>query len=81
MLNIGEAGRVLRDRFGEHCHAVTKNDANQPVARQFNSANHSLLDMQIHVLIPVSGTNDSRKSQEMHLISKLGTLHPHGINE
>ena len=81
MLYIGETGRVLRDRFGEHRRAVTKNNANQPVARHFNSANHSLSDMQIRALVPVSSSNDSHKSQEMHLIYKLGTLHPHGINE
>ena len=50
------------DRFGEHCRAVTKNDANQPVARHFDSANHSLWNMHIRALVPVSGSNDSRKS-------------------
>ena len=35
----------------------------------------------IGALVPVSGSNDSCKSQEMHLISKLGILHPYGINE
>lgn len=81
MLYIGETGRCFRDRFGEHRRAVAKNDANQPVARHFNSTNHSLLDMEIRALVAVSSCNDSRKSQEMRLISKLGTLHPHGINE
>ena len=32
-------------------------------------------------LCPISGSNDSRKRHEMHLISKLGTVHPLGINE
>ena len=30
---------------------------------------------------PISGSNDSRKRHEMRLIPKLGTVHPHGINE
>ena len=30
---------------------------------------------------PISGSNDSRKRHEMRLISKLGTVHPYGINE
>ena len=30
---------------------------------------------------PISGSNDSRKRHEMRLISKLGTVHPLGINE
>ena len=37
--------------------------------------------MKIRALCPVSGSNDSRKKQEMSLISKLGTLQPLGINE
>ena len=32
-------------------------------------------------LCPISGSNDSRKRQEMRLIHSLGTLHPSGINE
>ncbi len=37
MLYIGETGRQLRTRFGEHRRAVSANDANQPFARYFNS--------------------------------------------
>ncbi len=78
---IGETGRQLRTRFGEHRHAVSANDANQPVARHFNSGSHCISDMKIRALCPISGSNDSRKRQEMRLISKLGTVHPLGINE
>ena len=62
MLYIGETGRCLRTRFGEHRRSVTSNDANQPVARHFNNGSHCVSDM-------------------MRLISKLGTVHPRGINE
>ncbi len=79
--NIGETGRQLRTRFGEHRRAVSANDANQPVARQFNPGSHCISDMKIRALCPISGSNDSRKRQEMRLISKLGTVHPLGINE
>ena len=75
MLYIGETGRQLRTRFGEHRHAVSANDANQPVARHFNSGSHCTSDMKIRALCPISGSNDSRKRQEMRLISKLGTVH------
>ncbi len=75
MLYIGETGRQLRTRFGEH------HDANQPIARHFNSGSHCISDMKIRALCPISGSNDSRKRQEMRLISKLGTVHPLGINE
>ena len=81
MLYIGETGRCLRTRFGEHRRSVTSNDANQPVARHFNNGSHCVSDMKIRALCPISGSNDSRKRHEMRLISKLGTVHPHGINE
>ncbi len=81
MLYIGETGRQLRTRFGEYRRAVSANDANQPVARHFNSGSHCISDMKIGALCPISGTNDSGKTQEMRLISKLGTVHPLGINE
>ena len=38
-------------------------------------------DMKIRALCPISSSNDSRKRHEMRLISKLGTVHPLGINE
>ena len=81
MLYIGETGRQLRTRFGEHHRAVSANDANQSVARHSNSGSHCISDMKIRALCPISGSNDSCKRQEMHLISKLGTVHPLGINE
>ena len=70
----------LRTRFGEHRRAVTSNDANQPVARHFNNGSHCVSDMKIRALCPISGSNDSKR-HEMRLISKLGTVHPLGINE
>ena len=45
MLYIGETGRCLRTRFGEHRRSVTSNDANQPVARHFNNGSHCVSDM------------------------------------
>ena len=75
MLYIGETGRCLRTRFGEYRRAVFGNDANQPVARHFNNGNHSVSDMVIRALCPISGSNDSRKRHEMRLISKLGSWH------
>jgi hypothetical protein len=82
MLYIGETGRCLRTtRFDEHRRAVIGNDANQPVARHLNNGNHSVSDMVIRALCPISGSNDSRKRHEMCLISKLGTVHTSAINE
>ena len=81
MLYIGETGRCLRTRFGDHRRAVTSNDANQLVARHFNNGSHCVSDMKFRALCPISGSNDSRKRHEMRLFSKLGTVHPLGINE
>ncbi len=81
MLYIGETRRQLRTRFGVHRRAVSANDINQPVARHFNSGSQSISDMKIRALCPISGSDDSRKRQEMRLIFKLGTIHPLGINE
>ena len=77
MLYIGETGRCLRTRFGEHRRAVKGSDAGQPVARHFNLGNHSVSEMKMLALCPISGSNNSRKTHEMRLISKLGTVHPH----
>ena len=81
MLYIEETGRCLKTRFGEHRRAVTSNDANQSVARHFNNGSLCVSDIKIRALCPIFGSNDSRKRHEMHLISKLGTVHPLGINE
>ena len=81
MIYIGETGSPLMTRFGEHRHAVCANDASQQVARHFNSGSHVVSDMKISALCPISGSKDNRKRHEMRLISKLGTLHPLGINE
>ena len=56
-------------------------DVDKPVARHFNAANHSISDMKICAISPISGGNDSRKRHEKHLIFKIGTIHPHGLNE
>ncbi len=76
MLYIGETGRQLRTRLGEHRRAVSANDANQPVARHFNSGTHSVSHMKIPAICLISGSNDGRKRQGMRLISKLGNRTP-----
>ena len=80
-LYIGETGRRLSDRFAEHLRSVRNDDVDKPVARHFNAANHFISDMKICAISPISGGNDSRKRHEKHLIFKIGTIHPHGLNE
>ena len=52
MLYIGETGRQLRTRLGEHRCVVSANDANQPVARHFNSGSHCISDRKFEPSVP-----------------------------
>ena len=49
--------------------------------RHFNAANHSISDIKVCAISPISGGNDSLKRHEKRLIFKIGTIHPHGLNE
>ena len=80
-LYIGETGRRLSDRFAEHLHSVRNNDVDKPAARHFNAANHSISDMKICAISPISGCNDSRNRYEKRLIFKIGTIHAHRLHE
>ena len=65
LLYVGETGRSLKVRFGEHRRSVNNHDNTKPVARHFTSGNHCVWVMKIRALCPISGTNNSRKRQEM----------------
>ena len=51
------------------------------VANKFRCRNSGRGIYKLTALCPISRSNDSRKRHEMRLISKLGTVHPLGINE
>ena len=68
-------------QFAEHLRSVRNNDVDKPVARHFNAANHSISDIKICAISPISGGNDSRKRHEKRLIFKIETIHPHALNE
>ena len=80
-LYIGETGRRQSDRFAEHLRSVRNNDVDKPVARHFNIVNHSISDIKVCAISPISCGNDSRKRHEKRLIFKIGTIHSHGLNE
>ena len=52
MLYIGEIGRSLRTKFGKHRRAAIGNDANQPVAKHFNTGIDSVSDTEIVPSVP-----------------------------
>ena len=60
---------------------VRNNDSTKPVSRHFNLSDHSLSDFIVFGLSLVRGDNDCRKTKEMRLIHRLGTLNPNGMNE
>ena len=78
-LYIGETKRMLSEHFREHLRDIKKNSNNSPVSQHFNSTNHSINDITVSVLLECS-TDYHRKSTEMKLINKLGTLDPFGLN-
>ena len=78
-LYIGETGRRLSDRFAEHLRSVRDNDVDKPVARHFNAVNHSISDIKVCAISPISGGNDSRKRHKKRLIFKNGTFIPMGL--
>ena len=51
-----------------------------PVAQHFNSAGHSITDVQVRGMRLCRGSNILRKQLEMNLIFQLGTVQPHGLN-
>jgi len=76
---IGETLRRLGDRFREHLRDIKNKSRVSPVAQHFNSPGHCLDDVMVSVLVQCS-SDPHRKSTEMRLINKLGTLDPQGIN-
>ena len=77
---IGETGRSLRCRIGEHLRSIRNNTPGFPVAQHFNSAGHSITDVQVRGMRLCRGPNILRKQMEMKLIFQLGTVQPHGLN-
>ena len=80
VLYIGETGRMLRERTGEHLRAITRNPPGFPVAEHFNKPGHELEDMVVRSVKQRRGTDDARRRDEMRLIFHLGILRPHGLN-
>ena len=74
LINIGETGRRLGDRFREHLCNVERNDkdAPKPVARHSNLPNHSKQHMAVCGLSLHLGSSESRKTleQKIYLLNR-----------
>ena len=66
-LYIGETGRRLGDRIGDHLYDIRKNDLSKPVSRHFDSYNHSISNFVTFGLSVINGGNDCCKTKEMRL--------------
>jgi len=78
-LYIGEIGRTLHERFGEHLRSVKKNTGGFPVAEHFNSPGHSLSDIAVRGLRRCSGASFRRRQLESRAC-RLGTMQADGLN-
>ena len=76
---IGETGRTLRERCGEHLRSINKIAPGFPVVEHFSSNGHTAADALIRFIKLCEG-NKQRKRQDMRLIFRLGTCQPRGLN-
>ena len=66
---IGQTGRTLRERFGEHRRGI-QNNTDESVPIHFNLPNHTLNDVALIPLLKVRNSRDSyRCTMEQHFIS------------
>ena len=71
----------LDTRFKEHL-ADIKHHRDKPVANHFNQAGHSIHTIRVKGLwLLFTDKASDRKEMESHLIDKLGSRRPGGINE
>ena len=77
---IGETGRGLRSLIGEHLRSVRNSTPGFPVAQHFNSAGHSITDVQVRGMRLCRGSNILRKQLEMRLIFQLEIVQPDGLS-
>ena len=76
---IGQTGRTLRERFGEHRRGI-QNNIDESVPIHFNLPHHTLNDVELIPLLKLRNSRDSyRYTMEQHFISTAGTL-KNGIN-
>ena len=78
---VGETGRTMECRVGEHCADARLNRRDKQVGRHFNLPNHNACKISV-ICIDRPPKNDiiMRKILEKQWIMKLKTTEPHGLN-
>lgn len=80
---VGETGRSLSERLIDHRSNI-RNKKKTPIAIHFNIPGHSTLrDLRVMAIEGIQNPHDPlrvRRKQETFWQSKLGTIHPHGLN-
>lgn len=80
---VGETGRSLSERLIDHRSNI-KNKKKTPIAIHFNTPGHSTLrDLKIMAIEAISDSHDPlRRRRQLETLwqTKLGTIHPHGLN-
>ena len=79
LIYIGETGRTLRERFGEHLRSINKSEPGFSVVGHFSSDGPTAADTLVRGIKHCDG-NKTRKKQEMRLIFRLGTCQPRGLS-
>ena len=76
---IGETGRTLRERFGEHLRSINKKAPGFTDAEHFSPNGHTAADALVRGIKLCDG-NKQRKRQEMRLIVSGHSKRPHSLN-
>ena len=79
---IGQTGRTLWERFGEHRRDITNKLIDKSgVAEHFNRRDHTRSDITVIALEAIRQRRESlRRAREQQLITTDKTLMPHGTN-
>ena len=77
---VSLTSRSLVFHFSEHLADIHHKRSN-PVAQHVNSAGHTIADVKVEGLRQLYGDTFQRKHTESHIIHRLGTMSPRGLNE
>jgi len=78
-LYVGETYRTLAERFSEHLRSM-KLHYNNPIGEHFNSPGHNYTHSRVAAVWQNTSDKTQRQYMEGHIISRLGTLMPAGLN-